>query len=185
MIEDVLSEAETKMKKSNEALKRDLTTIRTGRASPSLVEHLPVDYHGTMMPLNQLAGIAAPEPRMITIQPWDKSSMGLIEKAILKSDLGLNPTNDGKMIRVAIPHLTEERRKELVKVVKGKVEEGKVSIRNIRRDSVSDLKDMQKEKMISEDDERRAQEKLQHMVDNLIKETDAIGQTKEHEIMEV
>jgi ribosome recycling factor len=122
---------------------------------------------------------------MITVSPWDKSSMGLIEKAILKSELGLNPTNDGKMIRVAIPHLTEERRKELVKVVKGKVEEGKVSIRNIRRDSLTDLKDMQKEKMISEDDEHRAQEKLQHMVDNLIKETEAIGQAKEHEIMEV
>lgn len=185
MIDDVLSEAESKMKKSNEALKRDLSTIRTGRAAPSLVEHLPVDYHGTVMPLNQLAGISAPEPRMLVIQPWDKGSMGIIEKAILKSELGLNPTNDGKVVRIAIPHLTEERRKELAKVVKGKVEEGKVSIRNIRRDAVADLKDLQKEKLISEDDERRAAEKLQHMVDAQIKETDAIGAGKEKEIMEV
>lgn len=185
MIDDVISDTEAKMKKSNEALRRDLTTIRTGRASPALIEHLAVDYHGAIMPLNQLAGISAPEPRLLVVQPWDKTAFGIIEKAILKSDLGLTPTNDGKVIRIAIPYLTEDRRKELVKVVKSKVEEGKVSVRNIRRDALADIKELQQEKLISEDDQHRAHEKIQHITDEHIKETEAIGVSKEHEIMEV
>jgi ribosome recycling factor len=185
MIEDVQSEAENKMRKAVEALKRELGTIRTGRASPALVERLIVDYYGQPTPLNQLANIAAPEARLLVIQPWDKQSLGMIEKAILKSDLGLTPTNDGRLIRLVIPQLTEERRKELVKVVRKKTEEGRVAIRNIRREAHDDLKDLEKEKLISEDDHKRANEQLQKLTDRYIEEVDHVGQHKEAEVLEV
>jgi ribosome recycling factor len=185
MVDDIISEAENQMKKAIEALKRDMQNIRTGRASPGLIEKLPVEFYGTTTPMNQLGSITAPEARLLMVQPWDKNALGAIEKAIQKSELGLNPTNDGKVVRVPIPPLTEQRRKELVKVVKGKVEEGKVSIRNIRRDHINDLKDMLHEKMIGEDDEKRAQEKIEHLTTRYVHETEEVGAHKEKEIMEV
>ena len=185
MIEDILREAEDKMKKANEALRRELQNIRAGRASPALIERLPVEYYGTPTPLQQLAGISAPEARLLVIQPYDKSAMGAIEKAIQKSELNLNPTNDGKVIRIVIPPLTEQRRKELAKQVKSKVEDAKVAVRNIRRDHISDLKEMLTEKMISEDEEKRGQEKMQTLTDQYSRESDSIGTHKEQEILEV
>ncbi len=185
MIDDVLSSAEDKMKKAVEALRRDLTTIRTGRASPALIEHLEIEYYGSHTPLNQLASIGAPEPRLLVVQPWDKNSLGAIERAILKSDLGLNPNNDGRVIRLAIPALTEERRRELVKVVKRKVEEGRVAVRNVRRESIEDLKELMKEKLISEDDEERAQESVQKLTDRYVAAVEHVGEAKEAEILQV
>ncbi len=185
MIEDVLTEAETKMTKTIEVLKRDLAAIRTGRASPALVERLQVDYYGVPTPLNQLATISAPEPRLLVIQPWEKGQIGAIEKAILKSELGINPTNDGRVVRLAIPQPSQERRKELVKVVRKKVEEEKVAVRNSRRDAVDDLKELEKEKLISEDDLKRAQERLQKITDKYVEEADHVGAIKEQEVMEV
>ena len=185
MIQDVLADAESRMGKAMDALRRDLGTIRTGRASPSLVERLTVEYYGTPTPLNQLAGISVPEPRLLVIQPWDRGTIGAIEKAIQRSELGLNPSNDGQVIRIAIPPLTEERRKLLVKLVHNHVEEGKVAVRNIRRDAMGQVRDLMNERMISEDDERRAE----HQVDDLSKrftdEADKIGKAKEHEVLEV
>lgn len=185
MIDDVLIDAEDRMEKTIEALKRNLSGIRTGRASPALIERIDVDYYGTMTPLNQLAGISAPEPRLLVVQPWDKGSMGAIEKAIRSSDLGLNPTNDGQLVRILIPALTEERRKSLVKVVRQKVEEDRVAIRNVRRDAVASIKDLMKEKMIGEDDERRAEQQIQELTNRFISEADRIGKLKEDEILEV
>lgn len=185
MVDDVLSETEDKMKKAIEALKRDMQNIRTGRATPGLIERIQVEYYGSTSYLNQLAGINAPEPRLLVVQPWDKNAFGAIEKAIQKSELGLNPTNDGKVIRVPIPPLTEQRRKEMVKVVKNKVEEGKVSVRNIRRDHITDLKELLHEKLISEDDEKRAQEKIDQLSNRYIHEAEVVGQHKEQEILEV
>ena len=152
MINDVLDELRQRMLKSVEALQDDLLGIRTGRASPALVEKLPVEYYGTATPLNQMASIAAPEPRLLVIRPWDPSALADIERAILKSDLGLTPMNDGMLIRLSIPRLTEERRRELVKVVSRRVEEARIAVRNLRRDALQDLKEFEKEKMISEDD---------------------------------
>lgn len=185
MVKDTLNQAETKMKKAVEALGSHLSSIRTGRASPALVEHLHVEYYGTEMPLNQLANISAPEARMLVIQPWDKGAMKAIEKAIQNSDLGLNPNNDGQVIRLAIPMLTEQRRKELVKLVKKEVEEQKVSLRNIRRDAQTELKKLESDKQISEDELKRAQEKLEQLMGQYTKELDQHGQTKEHEVLEV
>ncbi len=185
MIEDVLSETEGKMKKTNEALKRELVNIRTGRASPGLIERLQVDYYGTQTHLNQMASITTPEARLLVVQPWDKNALGPIEKAIQKSELGLNPNNDGKLIRITIPPLTEQRRKEFVKIVKGKVEEARVSIRNIRRDHLGDLKELLEEKLINEDDNKRAHEKIQLLTDRYIHEAENIGAHKEAEILEV
>jgi len=185
MIEETLADAEQRMGKAIEALRRELATIRTGRAQPALVEHLRVDYHGTPTPLNQLASIAAPEARLLTIQPWDKGSMGAIERAIQMSDLGLNPTNDGNIIRLVIPQLTEERRKELVKVVHRKVEEGRVAVRNVRRDCLEELRRLQRDKEVSEDEERRAQDQLQKLTDRFVAEADQVGQQKEQELLEV
>ena len=142
MLRDVMNDANERMEKAIESLHADLRSIRTGRASPSLVERLPIDYYGTATPLNQLAGISVPEPRLLMIKPWDRNAMGLIEKAILKSDLGLTPSNDGHVIRLVIPQLTEERRRELTKVVARRVEEGRVAIRNIRRDAIDMLRDL-------------------------------------------
>lgn len=185
MINDVLREAEERMRKAVEALQDDLRTVRTGRASPALIERLPVEYYGVPTPLQQLATISAPEPRLLTIRPFSPGDIGAIEKAILKSDLGLTPSNDGKLIRLAIPRLTEERRRELVKLVARRVEEGRVAIRNIRRDSINDLREFEKEKMISEDDLHHGIEEMQELTDRYIERVDEVGKAKEAEIMEV
>jgi ribosome recycling factor len=185
MINDVLRESEGKMKKSVESLRHHLATIRTGRASPALVEHLPVDAYGSSMPLNQLAGISVPEARLIVIQPYDASTMKAIEKAIQNSELGINPSNDGRVIRLAIPQLTEERRRDLTKLVRSRVEESKVALRNIRREALDDLRQFEHEKLISEDEQRRAQERLQELTDRYSRDLDQIGAAKEAEVMEV
>ena len=185
MIKDILKEEEAKMKKSVDALKHDLTTIRTGRASPALIEQLPIDAYETTTPLVQLATISAPEPRLLTIRPFDASIMSNIEKAILKSDLGLTPGNDGKMIRLPIPALTEERRKEYVKRVHKRVEEARVAIRNLRHHALEDMKEMEKEKLISEDDHFRGKEQLQELTDKVIALADEVGKVKEAELMAV
>jgi ribosome recycling factor len=185
MIKDVMDDAEVRMGKAIDALRRDLATIRTGRASPTLVERLPVDYYGSSTPLNQLAGISVPDPRMLVIQPWDRSSMAAIEKAIMKSELGLNPTNDGQVVRIAIPPLTEERRRQLVKLVHGHVEEGKIALRNIRRDAMTHVKELLAEKMIGEDDERRAEQQVDEMTKRYVNDADRVGKAKEQEVLEV
>jgi ribosome recycling factor len=185
MIKDVIDDAEVRMGKAIDALRRDLATIRTGRASPSLVERLPVDYYGSSTPLNQLAGISVPEPRMLVIQPWDRGSMAAIEKAIRKSELGLNPTNDGQVVRIAIPALTEERRRQLVKLVHGHVEEGKVALRNIRRDAMTHVKELLAEKQIGEDDERRAEQQVDEITRRYVSDAERVGKAKEQEVLEV
>ena len=185
MLDDIYLEADEKMSKVIAAFQREMANLRAGRANPSLLDRIEVDYYGTSTPLNQLAGISAPEPRLLVIQPWDKNAMGEIEKAILKSDLGLTPNNDGSVIRLAIPQLTEERRKELVKFVRKKSEESKVSIRNIRRDANDSIKKLEKASEISEDEHKRAQDSVQEMTDEKIKEIDAITELKENEMMEV
>jgi ribosome recycling factor len=185
MIDDVLADAKDRMGKAVEALRKELATIRTGRAHPGLIEHLRVDYYGAPTPLNQLASIGVPEPRLLTIQPWDRQSLGAIEKAIHKADLGLNPINDGNIIRLAIPQLTEERRKELVKVVRKKVEEGRVAVRNVRRDRHDELRRLQREKDISEDAQYGAQEELQKLTDGFIEEIERVGEEKEAELLAV
>ncbi|MBI3978159.1 MAG: ribosome recycling factor [Chloroflexi bacterium] len=185
MIEEALAEAENRMKKAVEALRRELATLRTGRATPALVDRLPVDYYGVSTPLNQIANISAPEPRLLVIQPYDKGSIQAIEKAILKSELGLTPSNDGRVIRLVIPQLTEERRRDLAKVVRRKVEEARVAVRNVRREVHEDLREMEKEKVISEDDHRRGDERLQKLTDRYVAEVDRVGEAKEAELMEV
>ncbi len=185
MIDEVLGELRQRMHKSEDALQDDLMSIRTGRATPALVERLPVEYYGTMTPLNQMASIAAPEPRLLVIRPWDASALADIERAILKSDLGLTPMNDGKLIRLSIPRLTEERRRELVKVVSRRVEEARVAVRNLRRDALQDLKEFEKEKMISEDDFYRGKDEVQKLTDESIERIDEIGERKENDVMEI
>ncbi len=185
MIEDVIDDTKSRMEKAMEALQRELQTVRTGRASPSLVERVHVEQYGTEMPLNQLANIAVPEARMITITPWDKSSIGAIEKALRKSELGFNPTNDGSMIRIAIPPLTEDRRKQMVKIVHTKVEEAKIAVRNIRRDAIAQAKEFKDEKMIGEDEERRAETQIQEVTNKFTARADEIGKDKEREVMQV
>ena len=185
MIEEVIADTRSRMEKAMESLQRELTAVRTGRASPSLVERVHVEQYGTEMPLNQLANIAAPEARMLTITPWDKSALGAIEKAIRKSELGLNPTNDGSMIRIVIPPLTEDRRKQMVKTVHTKVEEAKIAVRNIRRDAISQAKEFKDEKMISEDDERRAETQIQDITNKFTARADEIGKEKERDVMQV
>ncbi len=184
MVEDVLKEAEAKMQKAVEAARRELVTIRTGRASPALVERLPVEYYGQPTPLMQLSTITAPEPRLLVIQPFDPNAIPMIEKAILKSELGLNPSNDGRVIRIILPQLTEERRRELVRLVHRKTEEFRVAIRNIRREALEDLRELEKEKLISQDDHRRAQERLQKLTDRYIGLIDNLEREKEKEILE-
>lgn len=185
MINDVMSETEEKMRRAVTALREDLMTVRTGRASPALVERVRVDYYGTPTPMNQLATISAPEPRLLVIRPWDPSALGVIEKGILKSDLGLTPNNDGKVIRLPIPVLTEERRRELVRSVSHRIEEGHIALRNIRRDSLKDLQEFEKEKLIPEDDFFRAKDRVQELTDKYSAEMDALGRAKQAEIMEV
>jgi len=183
-VSDVLSSAEGKMQQAIDHLRRELATVRTGRASPSLLDRVFVDYYGVPTQISALANISAPEPRLLVISPWDKNTIGMIEKAILKSDVGLTPTNDGKVIRLAIPQLTEERRREMTKVVRKRTEEGKVAIRNIRRDAIEELKKAEKDKAISEDDLKRGQERLQKLTDSYIAKADEVGQHKEREILE-
>jgi ribosome recycling factor len=185
MIDDVLADAKNRMGKAVEALSKELATIRTGRAHPGLIEHVRVDYYGAPTPLNQLATISVPEPRLLTIQPWDRQSLGAIEKAIYKADLGLNPINDGNIIRLAIPQLTEERRKELVKVVHKKVEEGRVAVRNVRRDCHEELRRLQRDKEISEDAQYRGQDELQKLTDGFIQDIERVGEEKEAELLAV
>lgn len=185
MPKQVISNTKDKMTKAIQAYTRELATIRAGRASASLLDRITVDYYGAPTPVNQLAGISTPEARLLVIQPYDKSILNDIEKAILKSDLGLNPTNDGSLIRIAIPQLTEERRKELVKVVKKESEDAKVAIRNIRRDSNDDLKKLEKNGEITEDDLRGYSDDIQKITDEHISKIDQITKDKEKEIMEV
>jgi ribosome recycling factor len=185
MIDDIKQDADHRMRGAIEALQRELSGIRTGRASPALVERLHVDYYGASTPLNQLAGVSAPESRLLVIQPWDRGSMSAIEKAILKSELGLTPNSDGTVIRLSIPPLTEERRKTLVKLVRTKVEEGKVAVRNVRRDAVDNIRDMTREHLIGEDDERRGLHEIEVVTKHYIDEADHLGQNKEAEVLEV
>ena len=183
MKDEVLAETKRKMDKVLEAMARDLSRVRTGRASVALLEGIKVDCYGTSMPLSQVASLAAPESRLLTIQPWDTSVMGDIEKAILKSDLGLNPANDGKIIRLPIPALTTERRKELAKMVKKMEEEAKVALRNVRREANEDFKEMKKEKILAEDDAHRGTEEVQKITDEYIRKAETQGADKEKEIM--
>jgi ribosome recycling factor len=185
MIKDLLKDAETHMQKSIHSLSEDLLTIRTGRANPALVEKLHVEYYGSPTPLQQLASISVPEPRQLMIKPFDKTTLKAIEKSIMASDLGLTPNNDGLVIRLNLPVLTEDRRKDLVKHVHHRLEEARVALRNIRRDSMKDIKDFENEKMISEDDRRHGEEEIQKLTDRFMAEIDKVGHTKEQEIMEV
>ncbi|NPA30982.1 MAG: ribosome recycling factor [Chloroflexi bacterium] len=184
MIQDLLRDAERRMQRAVQILEDDLKRIRTGRASPALVEKLTIDYYGVPTPLIQLATITVPEPRQLLIKPFDPKAIPLIERAILTSDLGLNPNNDGKNIRLNLPPLTEERRRELVRVVQKRVEEIRIAIRNVRRDVLKDLREMEDEKMISEDERKRAEDKLQDLTDKYIEKANELGELKEQEIME-
>lgn len=185
MLENIKKQSAEKMEKAIQVLKKDLTSLRAGRATPALLEKVTVSYYGSEMPVNQLASISAPEPRLLVIQPWDKSALTEIERAILKSELGLTPTNDGNVIRITIPALTEERRAELVKVVKKSGEDSKVAIRNIRRDANEEIKKLGKNGEISEDEVRRGQDEIQKLTDGYIQKVDEVIGAKEKEIMEV
>lgn len=185
MTNDVINSAEDKLKKTLDALKKDYGTLRAGRAAPSLLDKVMVDYYGTPTPVNQMANVTIPEPRMIMIKPYDKGSLKDIERAIQKSDLGLTPNSDGIAIRLNIPQLTQERRKELVKVVGKKAEESKVAMRNIRRDANESIKKLEKDKKITEDDRKDAQDKMQKLLDKYIKLVDGTKASKEKEVMEV
>lgn len=185
MISEVIKDAEERMHKGVDALRREYATIRAGRANPSVLDKVMVEYYGAPTPISQLANISAPEPRMLVIQSWDKSVLPAIEKAIMKSDLGLNPSSDGTVIRLIIPQLTAQRRAELVKKVKKEAEEARVSIRNVRRDVNDKLKKLEKDHDASEDDIKRAQEEVQKMTDKIIKEIEHVMETKESEITEV
>ena len=185
MIEQTLHETSEKMSKAVEALRRDLATIRTGRASPAIVDHIKVDYHGVPTMLKQMATITVPDARMLLIQPWDKTALSAIDKAIQKSDLGLNPASDGNAIRIKIPQLSEERRKDLVKLVHKRAEEGRVAVRNVRRNAVEELKQMERGKDISEDERKRAQEQVQQLTDTFVAEVDEVAKVKEAELLEV
>jgi ribosome recycling factor len=181
----LIADSEAKMKKSLEALRKELGTIRTGRASPALLEGVTVQYYGTPMPINQLGTITVPEARVLVIQPWDKQAMKDIEKGILASDLGLTPSNDGTVIRITLPIPTEERRRELVKTVGKRTEEGHIAVRNIRREGMDKFKAMEKNKELSEDQSKKAQEQLQRLTDSYIQKMDALRKEKEAEVMEV
>jgi ribosome recycling factor len=185
VIKDILGDAEERMKKSVEFLSKDLATLRAGRANPAMLEKITVDYYGQPTPVNQVANITVPEARLLVIQPWDKTIIPAIEKAIYKSDLGVTPSNDGQVIRIAIPQLTEERRKELVKSVKKKGEEAKVAVRNIRRECNDLLKASEKDRLISEDESKKGIDEIQKFTDQYVKKIDNVLAAKEKEIMEV
>jgi ribosome recycling factor len=184
-VKQTLHETEKRMKDSLKVLEEDLATYRTGRASPALVERVVVDYYGAPTPLNQLATISAPEPQLLAIRPFDPNSIKAIEKGILASNLGFTPNNDGKIIRISVPPLTEERRLEMVKLVKTRLEEAKVAVRNIRRDGLEELRALEDDKAISEDEFHRAKDDLQELTDSYAEEIDTVGERKESEIMEV
>lgn len=185
MVDEIISDVEERMKKSVKNLQKEFAAIRTGRATPSIFDNVRVDVYGSQMPINQLATISCPEPRLIVINPWDKGNMSAIEKSILKSDLSLNPASDGNLIRIQIPDLTEERRKEYVKLAKQKAEECRVAIRNIRRDGNDMIKDLEKDKEISEDDSKSAIAKIQKITDSSIQEVQSITDNKEKEILNI
>lgn len=185
MVQEIVKEAEGSMRKTIEVVKKEFASLRAGRATPALLDKIMVNYYGTPTPVNQLANISVPEARLLVIQPWDKNSLHEIERAIMKSDLGITPASDGVVIRLAIPQLTQERRLDLMKVIKKKAEEGRVAIRNVRRDINDHLKAQQKEGKISEDELKRSQEEVQKMTDRLIKEIDGLLTIKEQEIMQV
>ncbi len=185
LIDELLEDARERMAKSLESAQHEFATVRTGRASPSLLDRVNVDYYGAMTPLNQLATISAPEARLITIQPYDKSSIKAIEKAINESDIGLNPSNDGNIVRLVVPELTEERRRDLVKVVRNLAEEGRVAIRNVRRDTMQQLRELKSEGDASSDDEHRAEVELQKLTDGRIGDLDSVLKAKEEEILSV
>jgi ribosome recycling factor len=185
LIDEMLEDARGRMGKSVDSTRNELATVRTGRASPHLLDRINVDYYGAQTPLKQLANVAATDARLLTVTPFDKSAIGAIEKAILDSDVGLTPNNDGTLIRLQIPELTEERRREMVKIVHGVAEEGRVAVRNIRRDTMHDLREMKKEGEAGEDDERRAESALQKHTDEATAEIDALLKGKEEEILEV
>lgn len=185
MVNESLKTIEDKMKNSVAMFREDLATIRTGHASPGLIEHIKVDYAGVPTPLKHIAGITAPEAGLLIIQPWDKNTIGNIEKAILKSDIGLNPSNDGNIIRISIPPLSEERRQELIKIMHRRLEERRVVVRNLRHEALNELKKLEKDKEISQDEYHRAQEQLQKLTDSHIIEIDELGKEKEKELMEV
>jgi len=185
MVQEQIQDAKTRMHKAIEALKNELGSVRSGRASPGLVEHLRVDYYGTPTPLNQLATISTPDARLIVIQPYDRGAMGSVEKAILKSDLGLTPTNDGTVIRLSIPPLTEDRRRDLAKHVRKRVEEARVAVRNVRRDIHDHMRKLEHDHTISQDDLHRSETELQKLTDEQVKEIDKVGETKEQELLTV
>jgi ribosome recycling factor len=185
MLKDLISKADEKMKKSISVLRSELATMKAGRANPTMLDRIEVEYYGSMLPINQVANVSAPEPRIILIQPWEKSTLKVIEKAILKSDLGINPSNDGSVIRLVVPELTEETRKNLVKAVKKIGEETKVAIRAIRRDANDKVKALKKDGEISEDEVKKAEEDIQKKTDSYIKEVDKVLEAKEKEIMSV
>jgi ribosome recycling factor len=185
MADDIFSDTERRMQKAIEALRHDLAVVRTGRASAALLERIQIDYYGVPTPINQVATITVPDARMLIIQPWDRKLLTDIEKAIQRSDLGINPNNDGQVIRLNIPPLNEERRREMVKTVHKKLDEHKVAIRNVRRDCQEKLRDREKKKEISEDELKRSTERLQKLTDRFIDEMDKVGKTKELEILEV
>jgi ribosome recycling factor len=185
MLNDIKKDATSRMAKSVEALKQALTKLRTGRAHTSLLDHISVEYYGSEVPLNQVANINVEDPRTLTVTPWEKAMVQAIEKAIMRSDLGLNPVSAGTVIRVPLPPLTEERRRDMIRVVRHEAEGGRVAIRNVRRDALTDIKDLQKEKMIGEDEERRAQDEIQAITDKYIAEIDRVLADKERDLMEV
>jgi ribosome recycling factor len=185
LIDELLADAKERMAKSVESSRGELATVRTGRASPHLLDRITVDYYGNPTPLKQLANVSASDARLLTVTPFDKGALGAIEKAIQESDVGLTPSNDGNLIRLQIPEMTEERRREMVKVVHGVAEEGRVAIRNVRRDIMSDLRELKKEGEAGEDDERRAEASLQKQTDEAVAEIDSLLKGKEEEILEV
>lgn len=185
MYREVISSAKDKMNKTVEFFKKDMLSLRAGRANPQILDRISVDYYGTTTPLKQMGNIMSPEPRLLTISLWDPKAIPLVEKAILKSDLGLNPSNDGKIIRLVVPELNEERRKELTKIVRKGAEEAKVAVRGMRRDAIEQIKKLKKDSAITEDDQRKAEDEMQKATDAIIKDIDKIAADKEKEIMEV
>jgi len=184
-LDDILKSAEHRMTTAVEILGRALQSVRTGRATPTLLDRIQVDYYGSPTPINGVANISAPDPHMVLVQPWDRSMLGPIEKAIQKSDLGINPTNDGQVIRLVLPQLTQDRRKELVKQVHTRAEEARIAVRNCRRDALDHMRKAEKDGGISQEDEKRAQERLQKLTDTFVKRVDDVSRTKETEVMEV